>query len=148
MISIAAKMIDGHGLASTSMQLQLPYFQKYYAELENCHAGTINLLLDVDLIVFNPDFSTAKISWHPEYPPEKFDFLRIRLHISKAGNEQKEYDAWIYMAEKSPHKNIAGIQEVICQKIDGIQRGDEFKLFIDHDDKPYFNANNTLTYII
>lgn len=107
---IRAQRLRGIGGGSRTLALQLPLLAREVPALSTCHAGTINLLLAVPLIVARPDHRSCSIMWKPGLP-EVFDLLRIELEVPFEG---PRHAAWLYLAHQSPHRAAPRVHEVIA----------------------------------
>jgi hypothetical protein len=86
-----------------------------FPEVANCHHGTINLLLDLSLLVVVPDHRTKPIPWDPSFGPgEVFDILRIDL---EAPLGTPSTPAWLYIPHGSPHRQNLSYHEVIAARL-------------------------------
>lgn len=92
----------GCGFAAGCLTLQFPHVIKEFPEIRECHMGTINVVLDISLIVVAPDYRTQRIAWDPSRPEiiEDFGFLRIQFEHPSSGQSAP---AWIYISSGSPY---------------------------------------------
>ena len=128
MITIKGNKIKGEGAASHTIPLQFSTIVNGYREILNCFKGTININLEKDLYILNPDYKTQPIKWHPAMQVgEIFDFLKIKLFLPRLN---KEFDAWIYVAHHSPHRKKLNFHEVLCEKIDDLRVDEKLELKI------------------
>jgi hypothetical protein len=117
---IPGRVVSGFGGASKAIPLQRPFVRKFFAEIDKCHDGTINVLLDHPLQVRLPDIVTRPIPWVPNDPnsDERFGITEVKLEVN--GNL---YEAWLYTAEGSPHRFDDRMAEVIAEHIPGLAAG-------------------------
>ncbi len=116
MFSIAGIKQAGRGVATRNIGIQLPMITAEFPEVAHCHHGTINLLLDIPLLVISPDHRTRPLQWHPEFGSgEVFDFLRITL---EAPTGAAAVPAWLYIPHESPHRGDLRIYEVLAPELD------------------------------
>ena len=110
-LEIAAVVVPGHGAASYKIAKQAPHLERYFPEITTCRHATINLHLGIPLQVRNPDIVTPPINWNdnPSGQGERFAITKIELSLP---DDPIRYEAWIYIAEYSPHRFNDG---VICQ---------------------------------
>lgn len=132
MLELRGVKTSGFGAASNTLRSQLEIICENYPEIGNCHFGTINVVLESDLIILNPDHRTNEIIWNTSYRAEAFDFLRIELVVPRL---QKSYKAWLYIAHNSPHRNRLNFHEIICEKIDDLADSECVIIRIDKESK-------------
>jgi hypothetical protein len=86
------------------------------------------VFLEAPLDVRLPDILTPPIVWHPDHPTvaERFGITKVRLEILGQFHE-----AWIYVAELSPHRFNHTMVEVVARPIDGVRHGLACTLHID-----------------
>jgi hypothetical protein len=104
----------GTGSAHRNLITQLPAIAAEFPEVANAHLGTINLELQVPVIVLAPDHRTLPIQWKPGYPAEIFDLLRVEVE-APIGTEKVK--CWFYIAHFSPHRQTPHIHEVLGPKL-------------------------------
>jgi len=119
---------SGLNAASKAIPLQFDYLVHDYNSISNCFKGTINIQLDYDLIVLNPDHRSKPLKWNKAIPEEVFDFLSVKLFIPRLNIE---YSAWLYIPHNSPHRNRQNIHEILCEKIENLNECENLKLRID-----------------
>jgi hypothetical protein len=112
---LPGRIVAGMGTAHRNLPRQLRLIAKEFPEIAGCHPGTLNVLLPVPVILVSPDHRTLPIKWHPESVPEVFEFLRIRLGLPHL---EKLVPAWLYVAQKSPHRRNLRLHEVIAPQVD------------------------------
>lgn len=93
----------GMGAATGALAAQLPVLAHFVPALHDILPGTVNVVLDCALMVLEPDVRTPPIKWHPEAPPEAFEFIRCRVKFS-AANSCAVADGWIYRPLSSQHR--------------------------------------------
>ncbi|HNV63492.1 MAG TPA: hypothetical protein PKN54_11195 [Candidatus Cloacimonas acidaminovorans] len=118
---------SGINVASKTIPLQFEYLIQEYNRISNCFKATINIQLDYDLIVLNPDYRSKPLKWNKTIPEEVFDFLSVKLFIPRLNIE---YSAWLYIPHNSPHRNRQNIHEVLCEKIENLNECENLKLRI------------------
>jgi hypothetical protein len=115
LIAITGHIRNGIGAATQTLSHQLPYIAKEFPEVAACHRGSINLELEVPLLVLVPDHRTKPIAWLPGNPnTETFDFVRIEL---EAPYDAPAVPAWLYIPHRSPHRRTLHIHEVITTQL-------------------------------
>jgi hypothetical protein len=119
MLSVDGTVMRGLGFASTcSIAAQMPCFEKEIAELKDIYFGTINLLLDNQLRIENPDREIDCIWRAPMgYVREVFGFLEITIEFPIGGEPRQ---AWIYIPHDSPHRGNRFQVEILSKKIEGL----------------------------
>ena len=130
MVEIKGQKISGFGKATKALKLQRKKIKATFEEIECCHNGTINICLEKNVIVLNPDYRTEKIKWSDSMPEEIFDFLRVQLVIPRLG---KKYRAWLYIPHNSRHRKYLNIHEIICKKIKKINECEKLIIRIEKD---------------
>ncbi len=110
----------GQGKAQDTLAEQLPLFADCFPEVNVCHPGTLNILLEKPVVVLVPDYTSPPIPWHPGFKlvksGEVFQFVRIRLKIDDPGCPGA-VPAWIYLAQFSPYRQNPFYAEVIAPKL-------------------------------
>lgn len=130
MIEIKGIKKSGLNAASKTIPLQFQGLIKQYNEISSCFQGTINIQLENELIILNPDKRTLPIKWHNDAPAEVFDFLKVKLCIPRLNVEK---DAWIYIAHNSVHRNRYNFHELICEKIENLSDCENMKIRISRN---------------
>lgn len=78
-IKIKGEIQKGLNQASTNTLVkQKPFLEKYISNIDSYYTGTINLMLERPLIIFNPDIKTDPIEWTNGFI-ESFGFLKIKF---------------------------------------------------------------------
>jgi hypothetical protein len=120
-------VVEGTKSASSNLQIQIPLIAKEFPEIENCHRGSINLLLEGALRIDNPDHQTGRILWQGP-SGEVFGFLRIQLEYPI---DEAPKRAWIYIPHNSPHFPIRCHVEVLTEKkVHGLGYGSRCRIHI------------------
>jgi hypothetical protein len=115
LIAITGQIRNGIGAATQTLSHQLPYIAKEFPEVATCHRGSINLELEVPVIVLIPDHRTKPIAWLPgNAKTETFDLVRIELEAPCGASP---VPAWLYIPHRSPHRRKFRICEVITRKL-------------------------------
>ena len=129
-LEIAAVVIPGHGAASYAIAKQAPHLERYFPEITTCRHATINLQLGIPLQVRNPDIVTPPINWNdnPSGQGERFAITKIELSLP---DDPTRYEAWIYIAEYSPHRFNDGVIEVLAKPLSGIAVGLHCKILVE-----------------
>jgi hypothetical protein len=111
----------GYGAASTNtLPKQWDELIKYVPELQQCYQGTINVDLNVPVLILNPDRTVPPFEWQPNQV-EGFAFARVEFEYPVGGQRR---DAWIYLAAHSMHRYNMRRAEVITSHIQDLpQRG-------------------------
>jgi hypothetical protein len=119
----------GATAASLTVSKQLPLLEPYLPDASRLHAATINVLLHAAIRITVPDLVTPPIPWlGPDREPERFAFTRLGFEYPIAGPRQ---DAWLYTAERSPHRFNMALVEILAPWTDGISYRQPCKLHID-----------------
>ncbi|MGB2643266.1 MAG: hypothetical protein WBG02_15450 [Candidatus Acidiferrum sp.] len=116
MVVIKGKVVQGMGVASLTLRLQMPYFAKLFPEIAGCHLASINMELEQGLRVVNPDYVSPAIPWAGG-SGETFSFLRVSFE-GPIGSPL--HAAWLYIPHSSPHYYNPFSIEMIAAHIDGI----------------------------
>jgi len=115
LIAITGQIRNGIGAAAQTLSHQLPYIVNEFPEVAACRCGSINLKLEVPLMVLIPDHRTKPIAWLPGNPKtEVFDFVRIEL---EAPCDAPAVPAWLYIPHRSPHRRELRVHEVITRQL-------------------------------
>ena len=122
---------SGFGTASQNIKIQFPFLNKQFDDISNCFYGTINIELEKDLIIINPDFTSNPINW-AENNCEVFSFLKVKLRIVRVN---KYIDSWIYLPYNSPHRKNLKMHEIICEKIEDIEVNESLEIEIEKEVK-------------
>src|ERR1700719_3414093 len=64
------------------------------------------------------DIVTPPITWQPGGHPERFGLTKVELEVL-----EQRHEAWIYVAELSPHRFNYTMVEILARPIDGVARG-------------------------
>ena len=115
MIRIKGRRIKGIGEATNSVAIQIPHIAAEFPEIAKAHPATINLELDLPLIVLTPDHRTRVIDWDPKRYPggEVFDLLRIELEAPLGA---RRMSAWLYIAHRSDWRKSPQHHEIIAPR--------------------------------
>ena len=116
MVQLEGKIVRGYGWATKYLKIQIPLIAKEFPEIEVCHRGSINVLLDTPLRIHHPDHITRRINWR--VMKEIFHFTRIEFQLAAALRRNIWHRAWIYGPQNSPHRPNPFYIEVILPKID------------------------------
>jgi hypothetical protein len=111
---------EGFSTASATITLQRPHLKTYFPKIEDCYNGTINVLLDYPVEIRLPEIVTPPLPWGVNGATERFGITEVRFELD---GDQRQYPAWVYTAECSPHLLKTGVLELLAEKIDGIQAG-------------------------
>jgi hypothetical protein len=120
MLLLTGRIIHGFGIASGNLEKQLPLIAEEFAEVADCHRGSINLQLDYPLRIDKPDFISSLIDWGEQQ--EIFHLTRI--HIEPLTNPARPHDnfpqhrAWIYGPQNSKHRQDPFHLEIIAAKLE------------------------------
>jgi hypothetical protein len=109
--------MNGLGAATHTIALQKPFVRQFFSEIDICKIGTINVALDCALDVRIPDIVTPPIAWHDSGGDERFGITKVELEVF-----ERRHEAWLYVAEFSPHRFDYRLAEIIARPIDGIVR--------------------------
>lgn len=145
MISVSARVVEGHGVASGksrdsrfpggTLQMQFPFFRERGLDLSSCHPGTLNLSLSPHRYeILEPAYTFRNVAWHPTEPAEDFSFFSCEVLKSR---EATPFPAWIYHPHpetKPEHFQSADVLEIIAaEKITGITYGSNLILRVNGD---------------
>jgi hypothetical protein len=108
-VSIPCRVTRGLGAATNTIALQKPFIRPFFPQIDICHIGTINLALDLALDVRIPDIVTPPIAWGNSGGDERFGITKVELEVL-----QQRHEAWIYVAEFSPHRLNYKLAEVLA----------------------------------
>ena len=141
MIILSGKIIKGERAASGkgqnwngfgSIHLQMEFLKENQFLLPEdfleCHAATINIELDKDLILKNWEYFFDKIYWLPNsnvWYEGLFLMPIVFLH------NRLLYKSWVYKASKSPHKLNNKVIEVIAPFIENLDYNQKCEIEID-----------------
>ena len=114
MVQIEGRIVRGYGWATKYLKIQIPLIVRQFPEIDVCHRGSINVLLDTPLRINRPDFITRRIDWGRM--KEVFHFTRIEFQLLN-GRKTVKHRAWIYGPQNSPHRTNPFHIEVIAPKI-------------------------------
>jgi CTP-dependent riboflavin kinase len=128
-IEINGTKRSGLNAASNTIPLQFGYFVSEFKDISNCFKGTINIQLDQDLIILNPDYRTKPIRWSNEMPEEVFDFLSVKLIVPRINGE---FSAWLYIPHYSIYRNLKNIHEIICEWIENLNDCENVKIRLNN----------------
>ena len=120
MFEINGTHIQGIGRAAGNLKVQLPLIAQDFPEVAQCFHGTINLLLEIPLLVLKPDHRTKPIFWTPGPYGEVFDLVRVALEAPKGA---APVHAWLYIAHWSPLRNDPMKHELIARHLPTAQVG-------------------------
>jgi len=136
------RIIRGINQAVRCFNLQRPNFIRFIPQIAGYHMGTINIELDNNLIISNPDFITSPIKWSTD-PPEVFGFLNVNLIIQ---HPYQKVDSQIYIPYDSVHRNSFKIHEIITTTLK-FNIGDLVSIEID---KPFkeLSYRHNISYLI
>ena len=117
MITIRGVRCGGEDAAHKNLAKQLPFIAKEFPEVGHCHHGTINVRLDLPLLVLAPDHRSRPIPWDDANFPdgEIFDFLRIPFEAPLGAAPMP---AWLYIPHGSPARSSPWIHEVLAPQLD------------------------------
>jgi hypothetical protein len=117
MITIEGVRCGGLNAAHENLVKQLPLIAEEFPEIAHCHHGTINVQLNVPLLVVAPDHRSQPIHWDDNNFPngEVFDLLRIQF---QAPIDAAPVAAWLYIPHGSPARRAPWIHEVLAAQLD------------------------------
>ena len=124
MIKLDGTVVEGLREASRcTIAAQMPCFVKEIPEMEGSYYGTINLRLDSQLGIENPDLEILCVWCGP--PGEMFGFLEIAIEFPI---ESEPRQAWIYIPYGSPHRGNRFQVEIISREINGLGYGSRCRI--------------------
>lgn len=99
----------------------------FFDEIINCQMATINIEFKDKIILSNWEYTFDKVYWLPHSNTwyEKLSFTPITFLY-----QQKQVQAWLYKAYKSPHKNNNFLIEVIAPYIENLTMHDTCEIEI------------------
>jgi|GEM_PF-5949444 len=106
-------VVPGIGQATRCLGMQMPHFLKFMPDLARFVPSTINIQLDNNLIISEPDYETSPIKWCSD-PPEIFAFLWLKIIVP---TPYQEADAVLYLPYDSPHRKDFRYHEIITEKL-------------------------------
>jgi hypothetical protein len=100
MVQISGKIVRGYGWATKYLKLQIPLIAREFPEIDVCHRGSINVLLDTPLRIEHPDHITRRINW--KIMKEVFHFTRIEFQLSgkRTWHRARLYDRGFAQGDK------------------------------------------------
>jgi len=126
----SGKKINWNGYGSIYHQVNFlkNHNPSFFKQIVNCKMATINIVLKDKLILSSWQYTFDKVYWLPNSDTwyEKLSFTPI-IFIYK----QKEVQAWLYKAYKSPHKDNDYLVEIIAPYIDNLGINDICKIEIN-----------------
>ena len=124
MISVVGTVTEGLRAASGfTIAAQMPFFVKKIPEMATSYCGTINLRLEEQVRIDDPDHEIFCMWAGP--PGEMFGFLEITVEFP-IGTEPRR--AWIYIPHDSPHRGNRFQLEIISQTIVGLTYGSRCRI--------------------
>jgi len=120
LVVLEGQIIHGLQKAASYLRDQIPLITGEFPEIARCHRGSINLELNVPLLVIGSDHRTKPIAWKPGVT-EVFDFVRPEL---EAPMDSPPVPAWLYIAHLSSLRRTPFVHELITQRLelDGVTR--------------------------
>ena len=109
-LAVEGVIVSGMDGAATLLHHHLPHFAKDHPELAGCKPSTINVRLDRPLRFKTQDFCIGSFSYLNGIE-ESYRFVMIGLELP-LGSPQRR--AWIYLPDKSPHKDNWHQVEIIA----------------------------------
>ena len=111
-LTLQAQIVPGLGVATGTLARQLPLIAQEFPEVACCFPGTLNLKLELPLVVTRPDHRTLPLAWTPSgRTREVFELLQIELECAHL---PAPVTAWLYVAHRSPHRATPTLHEVIA----------------------------------
>ena len=111
-LTLQAQIVPGLGVATGTLARQLPLIAQEFPEVACCFPGTLNLKLELPLVVTRPDHRTLPLAWTPSgRTREVFELLQIELEFAHL---PAPVTAWLYVAHRSPHRATPTLHEVIA----------------------------------
>jgi len=111
-VALVGRIRPGLGVASQALAIQLPRIALEFPEIAACRPASINIDLDLPLMVIAPDHRTRRITWIPgQDGTEAIDLLRVEL---EAPLNAPAVSAWLYIPHNSPYRRTPHIHELIA----------------------------------
>jgi hypothetical protein len=129
MIAIDGIVVRGLGAAANTLRLQWSHLVQHFPEIRDCHRATINVRLNVPILVVSPDGAAPPIAWVETRPDfiEGFSFLRIDLQCPL---DAERVNAWIYIPHRSPHRFNLNTVEIITRELTGTLVGEPCRVHL------------------
>lgn len=122
-ISVDGVVVEGlHAASGFTIAAQMPCFEKEIPGIKASYHGTINLYLERQLRIDNPDREILCVC---AGPGEMFGFLEITIEFPIRSEPRQ---AWIYIPHDSPHRNNRFHVEVLSVEIKGIAYGSRCRI--------------------
>lgn len=132
-IEVQAIVKRGHGVASgigkdspypsSTIEMQIPFFQALGLDLSNCFWGTLNVSIHPqEFKVQHPEFTFKNVKWSANHDPESFSFSRCQIEFNTI-----TYNGYVYYPHpetKLGHFQDASTLEIIAPPIPQIRYGD------------------------
>lgn len=135
MFRIMGRPTKGLGWASKTVPLQMPLLLEHLPELKDCHPATINLRLESNLRIENPDLVTPGLDWSEGWverlPPEIFKLTRMEFEV--VGKHPRQV-GWIYDASFSPHRGNTWFVEFLAP-FTSYEKSDSFILYFSKESR-------------
>ena len=110
---VEGRIAAGIGAASTALAKQWPKLIKHLPQLNYCFQGTINVDLFNPILIINPERTVPPFEWEPGHT-DGFGFHEIKFEWPLDTNP---IQAWVYLAQHSPHRYNMMRAEVITREI-------------------------------
>jgi hypothetical protein len=103
----------GTGSARNNLAMQWDGLTRYVPELRECHQGTINVDLQVPVLILNLHKAVPPFEWQTGQS-EGFGFLEIQFEWPIGAERLR---AWVYLPQYSPHRYNMKFAEVVTTHI-------------------------------
>lgn len=115
-VALVGRIRPGLGIASQALAIQLPTIAREFPEVAACRPASINIELELPLMVIAPDHRTRRITWTPgQNGTEAIDLLRVDF---EAPLNAPPVPAWLYIPHNSPYRRMPHVHEVIAPPLD------------------------------
>lgn len=126
------------GGATANLRIQGPRISETFPEFALATPGTINIKLDVPLIIANSDHRTPRIQWAGAGTiGEVFDLVRVTFQLLPVGAVE---NGWLYVAHESYHRRWGTHEVVLTRRYEGVVDGAKCRVKIQREpvlDRPY-----------
>ena len=124
-MKVNATVFKGLGVASKTIKIQMGMYPKEIRELlSEIKIGTINLNLEVPVMISNWDHVTERIQWTNSWPAETFRLKQCLISTAT----QKNMFCWVYRSSLSPHNVDPFRMEILAVPITGVESNAKVQL--------------------
>ena len=138
--SVAGVVVKGYRVASGSsaespysrgsITLQIPHFRERGLDLSGYFPATLNIrVISKALHITNPRYTFRGVVWTSHHGPEDFSFSPCEVQ-----HRETVYSGLMYYPHphtKPDYKHPPNLVEVITERIEAIEYGDDVVLYVD-----------------